>query len=106
MTQSACLTALCMLSSAGGPLTSLSLSLSLIVCVVCGSTIGDKAVLIYDSNKYPFYPGELYHQFHNDFMGPAYGQQYNALKFSQYQAKKLDTTGCPDIDPKTLLTKI
>ena len=34
-------------------------------------TIGDKAVLVYDSNKFPFYPAELYHQFHNDFMGPS-----------------------------------
>ena len=25
-------------------------------------TIGDKAVLVYDSNKFPFYPAELYHQ--------------------------------------------
>jgi len=61
-------------------------------------TIGNKAVLVYDSNKFPFYPGELYHQFHNDFMGPPYGKQYNELLNTQFAAGKLSKTGCPDMD--------
>jgi hypothetical protein len=47
----------------------------------------------------PFYAGELYHQFHNDFMGPAYGQSYNALLTSRFKAGAIGTTGCPDMDP-------
>lgn len=62
-------------------------------------TIGDKLVLVYDSNTFPFYAGELYHQFHNDFMGPAYGQSYNALLTSRFKAGAIGTTGCPDMDP-------
>jgi peptide methionine sulfoxide reductase MsrA len=62
-------------------------------------TLGNKLVLVYDSNKFPFYAGELYHQFHNDFMGPAYGQAYNSLLSSQYKSGLLASTGCPDMDP-------
>ena len=32
--------------------------------LACPQTLGAKTVLVYDSNKFPFYPGELYHQFH------------------------------------------
>ena len=53
----------------------------------------------YDSNKYPFYPGELYHQFHNDFAGPAYGKPYNDLINAAYKGGNIGTTGCPDLDP-------
>jgi peptide methionine sulfoxide reductase MsrA len=60
-------------------------------------TIGDKAVLVYDSNKFPFYPGEVYHQFHNDFMGPAYGRVYNELQTKKIEAGVLKSTGCPDM---------
>ena len=66
------------------------------------STIGDKAVLVYDSNKFPFSPAELYRQFHNDFMGPAYGQQYNSLLNTKYKDGALRSTGCPDLDIKNL----
>jgi len=66
-------------------------------------TIGDKAVLVYDSNKFPFYPAELYHQFHNDFMGPAYGEKYNSLQTVLYKSGKVGTTGCPDMDPARLV---
>jgi len=61
-------------------------------------TIGDKAVLVYDSNKFPFYPAELYHQFHNDFIGAPYGKQYNDLLKSQYEAGKLKRGMCPDME--------
>ena len=61
-------------------------------------TIGDKAVLVYDSNKFPFYPGEVYHQFHDDFMGAPYGKAYNDLRNKQFKSQKLRYTGCPDIE--------
>ena len=59
-------------------------------------TIGDKLVLVYDSNKFPFYAGELYHQFHNDFMGPPYGQAYTNLLVSRYKDGAIGGTGCPE----------
>lgn len=62
-------------------------------------TIGDKAVLVYDSNKFPFYAAELYHQFHDDFMGAPYGKAYNALQISQFNDGRIGFTGCPDMDP-------
>lgn len=62
-----------------------------------GDTLADKSVLVYDSKEFPFYAGELYHQFHNDFMGPAYGREYNDLLNVAYKAKRIGTTGCPDI---------
>ena len=51
-----------------------------------------------DSNKFPFYPAELYHQFHNDFIGAPYGKQYNDLLKSQYEAGKLKRGMCPDME--------
>jgi peptide methionine sulfoxide reductase MsrA len=59
-------------------------------------TIGAKAVLVYDSNKFPFYSAEVYHQFHNDFMGPAYGKAYNDLQKTVLAAGGIQTTGCPE----------
>jgi len=59
-------------------------------------TIGDKAVLVYDSNKFPFYAAEVYHQFHNDFMGPPYGRTYNALQVAQVKDGRIVSTGCPE----------
>ena len=59
-------------------------------------TIGDRVVLVYDSNKFPFYPAELYHQFHDDFMGPPYGKAYNALNPQLYKSGVLRSTGCPE----------
>ena len=43
-------------------------------------------------------PAELYHQFHDDFMGPPYGRAYNALNPSLYKAGVLKTTGCPEMN--------
>jgi peptide methionine sulfoxide reductase MsrA len=34
-------------------------------------TLGKKLVWIMDSDKFPFYQAEVYHQFHNDFQSPA-----------------------------------
>ena len=30
-------------------------------------TLGTREILVMDSDKFPFYRAELYHQFHNDF---------------------------------------
>jgi hypothetical protein len=49
--------------------------------------------------RYPFYPAELYHQFHDDFMGPSYGKAYNSLQGRQYKQGLVGLTGCPDMDP-------
>ena len=59
-------------------------------------TLGAKAVLVYDSDVFPFHRGELYHQFHNDFMGPPYGAAYNKLQGQLAAAGRLSTTGCPE----------
>lgn len=59
-------------------------------------TLGAKAVLVYDSDKFPFYPAELYHQFHNDFAGAPYGAAYNKLADSLEAAGVLKSTGCPE----------
>jgi len=59
-------------------------------------TLGSRAVLVMDSNKFPFFPGEVYHQFHNDFMGPAYGPAYNKLQQKALEASRIASTGCPD----------
>ena len=32
-----------------------------------GDTLGTREILVMDSDKFPFYRAELYHQFHNDF---------------------------------------
>jgi len=68
-----------------------------------GDTLGAKTVLVYDSDRFPFYPAELYHQFHNDFMGPKYGSAYNNLLPKLYAQKKVGLVGCPDLDPATLV---
>ena len=65
-------------------------------------TIGDKAVLVYDSTKFPFYPAEVYHQFHNDFMGPPYGKSYNALQQTLLASNQIASTGCPEPPPQML----
>lgn len=36
-----------------------------------GDTLGRKIVYVMDSTAFPFHQGELYHQYHNDFLTPA-----------------------------------
>lgn len=60
-------------------------------------TLASKSILVMDSNEFPFYPAELYHQFHNDFQGPAYGTAYNSLQTTLRKAGKIDLTGCPEL---------
>ena len=61
-----------------------------------GDTLGDRTIYVYDSQTFPFYLAELYHQFHDD-MGQKYGTKYNNNLQTLYQAKRIGTTGCPDI---------
>jgi len=59
-------------------------------------TFGKQLVYVYDSNKFPFYQGEVYHQYHNDFQSPPYGKAYNKLADLALEEGRIKTTGCPD----------
>ena len=59
-------------------------------------TLGKKLVYVYDSNKFPFYQAEVYHQFHDDFQSPAYGKAYNNLANIAFDDGRIRGTGCPD----------
>jgi len=59
-------------------------------------TLGKKMVYVMDSNAYPFYQAEVYHQFHNDFQSPAYGKAYNGLVDAAVDDGRVKITGCPD----------
>jgi len=61
-----------------------------------GDTLGAREILVMDSDKFPFYRAELYHQYHNDFQGPAYGTAYNRLQGVLAKEGRLGTTGCPE----------
>eukprot|EP00929_Paragymnodinium_shiwhaense_P115081 TRINITY_DN8369_c0_g1_i1.p1 TRINITY_DN8369_c0_g1~~TRINITY_DN8369_c0_g1_i1.p1 ORF type:complete len:309 (+),score=76.20 TRINITY_DN8369_c0_g1_i1:73-999(+) len=58
-------------------------------------TVGSKKVWVYDSEKFPFYQGEIYHQFHND-MTEFYDDAYRAFKGQQLETGGLKKVGCPD----------
>jgi len=59
-------------------------------------TLGKQVVYVYDSIKFPFYQGEVYHQYHNDFQSPAYGKAYNELVNAALDDGRIKGTGCPD----------
>lgn len=59
-------------------------------------TLGKQIVYVYDSNKFPFYQAEVYHQYHNDFQSPAYGKAYNQLADLALEEGRIKGTGCPD----------
>lgn len=59
-------------------------------------TLGKKLVYVMDSLQFPFYQGEVYHQFHNDFQSAPYGKEYNRLAKIAYEEGRLSGTGCPD----------
>jgi len=59
-------------------------------------TLGTKSAFVMDSTKFPFYQGEVYHQFHDDFQSPAYGKKYNGLATIAFDDGRLKVTGCPD----------
>ena len=64
-------------------------------------TLKKGRVYIMDTASYPFYPAEMYHQFHDGFMpGEQYPQSYNNIAKQLYDAGKLGPTGCPDAAPR------
>jgi len=58
-------------------------------------TLKKKLVFVYDSTKFPFYPGEVYHQYHDDMVFK-YGAEYNALRQQAAASGKIAPTGCPE----------
>ena len=59
-------------------------------------TLGKRIVYVMDSEKFPFYQGEVYHQYHNDFQSPPYGKAYNQLVELALEDGRIKGTGCPD----------
>jgi len=59
-------------------------------------TVGTKKVWVYDSNKFPFHQGEVYHQFHDD-MRERYSKEYHNFKNVMTDDGKLKTVGCPEV---------
>jgi len=54
-------------------------------------------VWIYDTKEYPFYLGEVYHQFHDGFaFGEDYPKSYNSLAAKKVKAGQLRDAGCPN----------
>lgn len=56
-------------------------------------TLGQALVWLYDAVEYPFFQGEIYHQFHDD-MVEKYPPEYNALVDTFVENGKLKPTGC------------
>jgi hypothetical protein len=59
-------------------------------------TLGKQIVFVMDTNKFPFYQGEVYHQYHDDFLSPPYGKVYNRLADLALEEGRIKGTGCPD----------
>lgn len=59
-------------------------------------TLGKQLIYVYDTAKFPFYQGEVYHQYHNDFQSPPYGKAYNNLANLAFEEGRIRGTGCPD----------
>ncbi|CAK9074949.1 unnamed protein product, partial [Durusdinium trenchii] len=54
-----------------------------------------QVVWIYDSDLFPFYQAELYHQFHDD-VGTKYPATYRALKDALLKKGTLRSVSCPE----------
>mmetsp|Transcript_33539 Transcript_33539/g.61490 ORF Transcript_33539/g.61490 Transcript_33539/m.61490 type:complete len:312 (-) Transcript_33539:91-1026(-) len=59
-------------------------------------TVGTKKIWVYDSNKFPFYQGEVYHQFHDDML-ERYSEAYHQLKDTMLKSGKITKVGCPEV---------
>eukprot|EP00930_Biecheleria_cincta_P030040 TRINITY_DN20848_c0_g2_i1.p1 TRINITY_DN20848_c0_g2~~TRINITY_DN20848_c0_g2_i1.p1 ORF type:complete len:317 (+),score=50.91 TRINITY_DN20848_c0_g2_i1:41-952(+) len=59
-------------------------------------TLLTKKIWVYDTAKFPFYQGEIYHQFHDD-MTDRYPDSYHELRKTAVQAGSLKRVACPDI---------
>jgi peptide methionine sulfoxide reductase MsrA len=65
-----------------------------------GDTVGTKKVWVYDSDKFPFYQGEVYHQFHDDMLD-RYPEEYHMLREVKFGAGSLKKVMCPDMKIKS-----
>ncbi len=59
-------------------------------------TFGRALVYVYDTNEFPFHQAEIYHQYHDDFLSPAYGKDYNRLVKVARDDGRIRPTGCPE----------
>eukprot|EP00931_Biecheleriopsis_adriatica_P124222 TRINITY_DN99331_c0_g1_i1.p1 TRINITY_DN99331_c0_g1~~TRINITY_DN99331_c0_g1_i1.p1 ORF type:complete len:309 (-),score=51.85 TRINITY_DN99331_c0_g1_i1:121-1047(-) len=59
-------------------------------------TVGSKKIWVYDTAKYPFFQGEIYHQFHDDML-EFYPDSYHKIRTMRYQAGTLKKVSCPDV---------
>jgi len=57
-------------------------------------TLKDKIIYVYDTNEFPFYAGELYHQYHDD-MVERYGAEYAKLRDVAQERGTLAPSNCP-----------
>jgi peptide methionine sulfoxide reductase MsrA len=64
-----------------------------------GDTEGEYVVYVYDSDQFPFFRGEAYHQFHtNDVLGRRVPASYTRdLKDTQHRLGRLDDMGCAQV---------
>jgi len=62
-------------------------------------TVGTKKVWIYNSDEFPFYQGEVYHQFHDDML-ERYSERYHSLKRAMQDRGTLKEVGCPEPPPR------
>mmetsp|Transcript_68769 Transcript_68769/g.139415 ORF Transcript_68769/g.139415 Transcript_68769/m.139415 type:complete len:321 (+) Transcript_68769:84-1046(+) len=58
-------------------------------------TADTQVVWIYDSEQFPFYQAELYHQFHDD-IGAKYPASYKSLKDGLLKKGRLRPVSCPE----------
>lgn len=58
-------------------------------------TADTQVVWIYDSEQFPFYQAELYHQFHDD-IGAKYPVSYKSLKDGLLKKGRLRPVSCPE----------
>ena len=52
-------------------------------------------IWVLDSDRYPFYRGEMWHQFHDD-MVEKYPEKYHRLKDTLVKNGRVAPTGCPE----------
>jgi len=60
-----------------------------------GDTLESKVVYVMDTEKFPFYQAEMWHQFHDDMI-EHYDAAYHKLKDSFKADCRVHPTGCPD----------
>lgn len=59
--------------------------------------LSKKSIWVYDTEQFPFYKGEVYHQYHDGFApGENYPESYNGLRKKALEAGRISTTGCPE----------